>query len=214
MMKELKSDRKMTASNNLKQVLKERFPEERTDLLAEVIVKAARDGTISYNEIEKLEGSIEDLLFLSSQRLLIPTRISEVVPESKTWEDRILCARPDPEERYEMPEIVRYLIEGVKETGRWDAECAIKNYLESIGELKVEEILEIFRRVKRETSDDDIPSKIYKIEPEFLKRSMDELELDAEKTVKKLIRGGIISFSLRNPAQNRLRFEVNPSLYK
>jgi hypothetical protein len=41
---------------------------------------------------------------------------------------------------------------------------------------------------------------------------MDELELDAEKTVKKLIRGGIISFSLRNPAQNRLRFEVNPSL--
>ncbi|VUT25333.1 MAG: hypothetical protein MOIL_00987 [Candidatus Methanolliviera sp. GoM_oil] len=204
----------MTVSNNLKQVLKERFPEERTDLLAEVMVKAARDGTISYNEVEKLEGSTEDLLFLFSQRLLIPIRISEVVPESKSWEDRILYARPNMEERYEMPEIIRYLIKGVEETERWDAECAIKNYLESIEESKVKEILEIFRMVKRKISDDDIPSKIYKIEPEFLKRSLDELELDTEKTVKELVRGGIISFSLRNPAQNRLRFEVNPSLYE
>ena len=78
----------MTVSNNLKQVLKERFPEERTDLLAEVMVKAARDGTISYNDIGKLEGSTEDLLFLYSQRLLIPIRISEVVYHSITDQER------------------------------------------------------------------------------------------------------------------------------
>jgi hypothetical protein len=104
------------------------------------------------------------------------------------------------------------LIKGAEETGRWDADCAIKNYLESIGESKVEEILEFFQIVKRETSDDESTSKIHKIEPEFLKRSMDELGLDVEKTVKELIRGGIISFSLRNPTRYRLRFEVNPSL--
>ncbi len=188
--------------SKLKQILKDKFPEEETDSLAKILSMASRKGKISYEEIASLGGSIEDLLFLYKKRLLIPIRTGK----SLAWDDRTILSDKKSWELYEMPNVVQNLIKGVEETGRWNPLRAIQKYLKDIGEPKRAEILELCKKILGEVT----LSKTNKVSPELLTEYSRELGLDADKTIAKLKGGGVISPCLRNL---KLQYEINPSLY-
>lgn len=84
--------------------------------LARVLAYASRRGRVLYHEIEGMANDVEDLLLLGSEwRLLLPVRTLK----SAAWEDRLLVAKA--EELYEVPNIIRYLVEDARKTGRWEA---------------------------------------------------------------------------------------------
>ena len=97
--------------------------------LAQVLAHASKRGRVSYSEVERIaKGSTEDVLLLASGwRLLLPVRTSK----SAAWEDRVLV--PEPGEIYEMPNVVRYLVENASHTGRWDAAHAIAQLFRVMG---------------------------------------------------------------------------------
>lgn len=86
------------------------------------LLGAAREGrNISYEEAEKsIGGDPEDVLLLANEwRMLLPVRSSK----SSSWEDRILL--PMEGEKFEMPNVVRYLVDIASRTGHWDAKQAV-----------------------------------------------------------------------------------------
>jgi hypothetical protein len=188
-------------SDKLKEVLKKKFPEEEIGSLAKLLSIAARKGRISYEEIEAQEVTEDEILLTYHQRMLLPTRTSQV-SKSLAWEDRILVLKLG--EEYEMPFVIQQLIKRIEEIGGWEPEYAIKKYLEGIGELKVEEIIAFLQKVKDK-------SKTNKVTPEIMKKYSSEIDL--EKTIVELKGGGIISPCLRNAFRYGLRYEINPSLY-
>ena len=88
---------------------------ELTGRLTRVLTYASKKGRLSYYEVERMvKDNTEDVLLLGNEwRLLLPVRTLK----SATWEDRLLVAKP--EELYEVPNIVRYLVEDAGKTGRW-----------------------------------------------------------------------------------------------
>lgn len=195
---------------NLEQILRKRFLYEETKPLAKMLLTASRKGRISYEEIKAHGGSVEDLLLAFNEKMLLPIRTSRV-SKGLAWEDRILVLERG--EIYEMPSVVRHVIKRAEETGRWEPDYAIQKYLEDIEEPKREEILELFRRIKKKVLGSETLSKTSKITPELLKEFSNELGLDINTTIAELKGGGIISPSLRN-FRYKLLYEVNPSLYK
>lgn len=153
---------------------------------------------------------MEDLLLAFNERLLLPVKTS-YASQSLAWEDRILTLKMG--EVYEMPNVIRYLIRRVEETGKWEPEYAIKRYLEDIGEKNMDEILEVFRRVKKNILSSELPHQIGKVSASLLKELSSELGLDVGKTIVELKGGGIISPFIHN-LRRELLYEVNPSLFK
>lgn len=194
----------------LELILKRKFLYEESASLAEVLRLAAEKGRITYKEVEAHGGSMEDLLLAFNERLLLPVTTS-YASQSLAWEDRILI--PKKEEIYEMPNVIRYLIRRVEETGKWEPEYAIRMYLEDIGEKEVDKILELFRRIKKNILSLERPPQTGKVSALLLKELSSELGLDASKTIVELKGGGIISPSIHN-LRRELLYEVNPSLFK
>jgi hypothetical protein len=96
--------------------------------LAAVLTYASKTARISYNEVIEIAGdSPEEVLLLGNKwRLLIPTRVER----SGAWEDRLLLCKP--EESYELPNIVRYLVQNASKTGHWSPMKAIAEVFKEI----------------------------------------------------------------------------------
>jgi hypothetical protein len=202
----------MKSINKLAQVLKRRFPEEETGSLATLLSIASKKEEVSYEEIKVKKETKDGLLLLAyNKRLLLPIRTSQV-SRTLAWEDRILT--PKPGEKYEMPNVIRYLIRKAEETGQWRPYYAVRRYLEDIGEPEADKILRLFQEVEKKVANSKILSKTNKISPQLLKACSEKLglELDIDKTIAELKGGGIISPYLRNFSRFRIRYEINPSL--
>ena len=119
---------------------------ELTSCLATVLAQASRENTISYTEVKKIAGDdAEDVLLLGDKwRLLLPVRTLKTA----AWEDRLLLCKPG--ESYEVPNIVRCLVEDARTTGSWDPEHAITELFEEMGEPAWEKMSKLIGRLEEQ----------------------------------------------------------------
>jgi len=117
--------------------------------LAGVLACASTKGTVSYTELEEIVGdNLEDVLLLGNKwRLLIPTR----VVKSSAWEDRPLVCEPG--ESYELPNVVRYLLQNAGKTGCWDPTYAITEIFKEMEEPAWQQMPELVRELGKQARD-------------------------------------------------------------
>jgi len=188
-------------TSKLVHVLRERFPEVEARPFAEALLLAARKGKVSYSEVGE-EGMI---LLANAERLLVPVRTYR----SLAWEDRVLTLKPG--EEYEMPTVVRHMVLRAAEAGRWNPDHAVRRYLDEIGEMDRERVLELFHRVLEGSR------WTRKISAEQLGDYAREVGLSGvlSRLTAELKGGGIISPCLQASLfSGSLQYEVNPSLYR
>ena len=117
--------------------------------LAPVLAHASKKGNISYRDVDKMvNDNAKDVLLLGSEwRLLLPVRTLK----SAAWEDRLLFCEPG--ESYEVPNIIRCLVEGASRTGYWDPEHAITKLFKEISEPAWEKMPKLVERLEEQTRD-------------------------------------------------------------
>ena len=98
--------------------------------LAAVLAYASKTGRISYNGVTEITGdNPEEVLLLGNKwRLLLPMRVEK----SGAWEDRLLLCKPG--EFYELPNVVRYLVQNASKTGHWAPIRAIAEVFKEMDE--------------------------------------------------------------------------------
>ena len=89
-------------------------------------------------------GLDETLLVLWEWKLVIPVRYERC----SEWDFRIL--RAEPGEYFEMPNIVKTLVEKGMETGRWESAAAIRDLFRVMGEPEWERMPQLVLLMKRE----------------------------------------------------------------
>jgi len=181
---------------------------ELTNRLAQVLARASERGRVSYREVEKIvNGDAEDVLLLGNEwRLLLPVRTLK----SAAWEDRLLVAKP--EELYEVPNIIRYLVEDARKTGRWEAGCALTDFFRDIGEPNWEQIPKLVERLEKQARD-------YRVTASQIKTVCNELSLGdrVDALIAELKASGVMSPKLGAIAEVSRAgmpiYELNPSLF-
>jgi len=181
---------------------------ELASCLALVLGRASKMGRISYQEVDKVvNDKAEDVLLLGSEwRLLLPVR----TVKSAAWEDRLLLCKP--EESYEVPNIIRYIVEGSGKTGYWNTSDAIIRLFKEMGEPAWERMPKLIERLGEKAID-------HRISAAKIRKTC--IELGMENRVDMLIAGlkgsGVMSPKLGSFAEvNREGsplYELNPSLY-
>jgi hypothetical protein len=181
---------------------------ELASCLALVLGRASKMGRISYQEVDKVvNDKAEDVLLLGSEwRLLLPVR----TVKSAAWEDRLLLCKP--EESYEVPNIIRYIVEGAGKTGYWNTADAIIRLFKEMGEPAWERMPKLIERLGEKAID-------HRISAAKIRKTC--IELGMENRVDMLIAGlkgsGVMSPKLGSFAEvNREGsplYELNPSLY-
>jgi len=190
-------------SNRIEEALRKRYPEEETHYLARLLLEVSERGRISYKEINMLKEIKEELLvFTYMERLIIPVKTSR----SSQWKDRLLTFEDDA--LFEMPNVIRYLIQEANKQGRWDTTYAIQEYLKEIGEARVEDITKLVGRLKKMVKDKKITS-------ETINNACSKLniEFDLNKIIAELKGGGIISSTLPDVFGIFPSYEINSALY-
>jgi len=133
--------------NKLQNALSGFLKSEDANKLARLLEKAAKSGKVSREEATRLvSDEAEDILILGyGWRLLLPTRAAR----TGDWEDRMLIAQPG--ETYQMPNVVRHLVENAKQTGRWNPEKAIVDVFRNIGDPDSDKMPTLVGRMASET---------------------------------------------------------------
>jgi len=123
-----------------------------TSKLSQVLAYAAVKGTVYYQEIKEIiKDDPEDILLLADKwRLLLPVRTAK----SSGWEDRVLLLKDG--EKYEMPNVIRYLIRDALDTGRWDPEKSIIELFKEFGDPDWEQIPGLVRSIADKATDHKI----------------------------------------------------------
>jgi hypothetical protein len=182
---------------------------ELTSCLASVLAEASKKGSISYREVDKIvNANAEEVLLLGNEwRLLLPVRTIK----SAAWEDRLLLCEPG--ESYEVPNIVRCLVEQAIRTGRWDPEHAITSLFKEMGEPAWERMPKLVERLEEQAKD-------YRVTASLIKKVCSELGLGNR--VDALI-AGLKASGVMSPKMNSLAevsregtpiYELNPSLLR
>jgi hypothetical protein len=108
------------------------FVHEYAGSLARILSHAVKKGRISYERIEKLiapEDDIEEVLLLGYDwRILLPVRTSR----SMEWGDRVLI--PMAGEIYELPNVVKCLVQEAIRSGMWEPGKAVAETARKMGE--------------------------------------------------------------------------------
>ena len=181
---------------------------ELTNRLAQVLTLASKRGRVAYFEVERMvEDNTEDVLLLGEEwRLLLPVRTLK----SAAWEDRLLVAKP--EELYELPNIVRYLVEEAKITGHWNPEYAITKLFREMGEPNWERMPKLVEELGKQSKD----CRITAIQ---IKEICSKLALGnrADALIAELKGSGVMSPKLGSLAEVSRAgtpiYELNPSLF-
>ena len=123
-----------------------------TSKLSQVLAYAAVKGTVYYQEIKEIiKDDPEDILLLADKwRLLLPVRTAK----SSGWEDRVLLLKDG--EKYEMANVIRYLIRDALDTGRWDPEKSIIELFKEFGDPDWEQIPGLVRSIADKATDHKI----------------------------------------------------------
>lgn len=181
---------------------------ELTGSLAQILTYVSEKGRVSYHEVENMVGdNAEDVLLLGNEwRLILPMRTRKTA----AWEDRLLlCA---PVELYEVPNIVRYLVENARKTGNWEPRVALSELFKEMGDLDWTIIPKLVETLKEQ-------SKNYRITAIQIKDICGGLDLEdrVDALIVELKGSGVISPKLASPAEvsraGAVIFEVNPSLF-
>jgi len=116
---------------------------EITKKLSQVLTYAAVEGRISYQKIKEIiKDDPEDILLLADKwRLLLPVRTTK----SSGWEDRVLVLKDG--EKYEIPNLIRYLVKNAIATGKWDTEKTIIELFKEFGDPDWEKITGLVRSI-------------------------------------------------------------------
>jgi hypothetical protein len=134
----------MSFMNNLEKALGDCLEDkELVTALAGVLSRASETGRISYHEVTEIAGaSSEDILLMGNKwRLLLPARVDK----SGAWEDRQLLCRP--EESYQLPNVVRYLVQDAGKTGRWAPMKAVAEIFREIDEPVSQQMPELVQEL-------------------------------------------------------------------
>jgi hypothetical protein len=197
----------MNKTDKLKKALNSFLKDNDAKVLAIILNKAEESGSISYEDIETLvDGDIEDFLLLAFQwRLLLPVRASK----AGDWEDRMMITQLG--ERYQMPNVVRWLVKNALASGEWDPEIAIIEVFKNIGEPDIEKMPILFERMVSGI-------KGHRINGNRIKSICRDLGLESrvDPLVSELKACGIISHKLSSLTEvsraGAPLYEVNPSL--
>jgi hypothetical protein len=181
---------------------------ELASCLALVLGRASKMGRISYQEVDKVvNDKAEDVLLLGSEwRLLLPVR----TVKSAAWEDRLLLCKP--EESYEVPNIIRYIVEGSGKTGYWNTSDAIIRLFKEMGEPAWERMPKLIERLGEKAID-------HRISAAQIRKTCIELGMEnrVDMLIAELKGSGVMSPKLGSFAEvNREGsplYELNPSLY-
>jgi len=117
--------------------------------LAQALTYASKKDRVSCREIEEIvNGNLEDVLLLGNEwRLLLPMRTLK----SSAWEDRLLLTEPG--DLYEMPNIVRYLVENAGKAGHWNPWYVIAKLFREMGEPVWEQMPKLVERLGQQARD-------------------------------------------------------------
>jgi len=176
--------------------------------LARVLDHAYTTGRVSYDEVRTLiEESADDVLLLASgSRLLVPIKTLK----SAAWEDRVFLAEPG--EIYEMPNVIRFLVQNARQTGQWNAADALREFFRLAGEPEWERIPTIVDRIGGRSED-------CRINAVQIKEICDELGLGhrVDVLIAELKGSGVMSPKLSSLAEvgrtGSPIYELNPSLF-
>lgn len=195
--------------NSLEEALSRLFGHsELTDHLAQVLARASERGRLAYREIEEIsDNDAEDILLLGNEwRLLLPIRTLK----SAAWEDRLLLT--EPAELYEIPNVVKYLVENARKTGRWEARDALAELFRDMGEVNWEQIPKLVIQLEEQARD-------YKITATQIKTVCNKLSLEdrVDTLIAELKGSGVMSPKLGSLAEVTRAgapiYELNPSLF-
>jgi len=180
---------------------------EITKKLSQVLVYAAVKGSVSYQEIKEIiKDDPEDVLLLADKwRLLLPVRTTK----SAGWEDRVLMLRDG--EKYEIPNLIRYLVKHALNTGIWDPENTIIELFKEFEDPDWEKITGLVRSIVEKATD-------YKINSNQIKKICIQSGLSnrVDGLIAELKAAGIMSPKLGSipdvlGAQSPI-YELNPSV--
>jgi hypothetical protein len=178
-----------------------------TSKLSQVLAYATVKGTVYYQETKEIiKDDPEDILLLADKwRLLLPIRTTK----SSDWEDRVLMLRDG--EKYEIPNLIRYLVKDALHTGRWNPENAIIELFKEFGDPDWEKIAGLVRSIAEKAID-------YKINGNQIKKICIQSGLSnrVDGLIAELKAAGIISPKLGSipgvlGAQSPI-YELNPSV--
>ena len=181
---------------------------ELTSCLASILAHASEKSIISYREIHKIiNDNAEDILLLGNGwRLLLPVR----TVKSAAWEDRLLLCEPG--ESYEVPNIIRYMVEEASKTGRWDPGRAITRIFKEMDELAWERMPKLVDRLEEQAEN-------HRIATTKIKKICIELGLGdrVDTLIAELKAAGVMSPKLGSLAEvaraGSPLYELNPSLF-
>ena len=181
---------------------------ELTGRLASVLAHASEKSIISYREVAKIANDdAEDVLLLGNEwRLLLPVR----TVKSAAWEDRLLLCEPG--ESYEVPNIIRYMVEEANNTGRWNPEHAITNISKEMGEPAWQRMTKLIERLGEQAEN-------HRIAATNIKKIFSESGLGdrVDALIAELKAAGVMSPKLGSLAEvaraGSPLYELNPSLF-
>ena len=127
---------------NLRRALRSIYSEKELEPITSTLIVAVQKDWIDNKEIELEPLVKEDLIMiLERDRVLIPYWTSKTI----AWEDRLLTFELD--EKYEVPHVIRILIQTGEQNGEFDLDYALMNYLREIGEYDPSKILAFFHKL-------------------------------------------------------------------
>ncbi len=182
--------------------------EQEVDKLALVMTILSEKGTISYDDVEEISGeSTEDILLIGWKwKLLIPMRTSR----SGEWDDRLLIAETG--ELYQIPNVVKYLIDDARLTGEWNSNIAVTKLFKDMEESAFKIIPEMVRKMGEKAAD-------HKINAFQIKAACRDVGLEERiDTLIAILKGsGIMSPNLASLAQvtraGSPLYELNPCVF-
>ncbi len=177
---------------------------------ANLIIKVLTSRKLSFKEIAKIAGSIDKaselILTLYWWRMLIPKASSTL-----SW---TTCSpKLSLDEEYEVPPCISYAIAELVKKHYWSYKVAIERYLDSIGEVHKETIID--------SIDEILSTTIYKfyvkastISHALTNRGLNEK--DVNRVIAELKGGGVISPSIQLAILLKIQepiYELNKALF-
>ena len=181
---------------------------ELTGSLAQILTYVLKEGRATFHEVAETVGdNAEEVLLLGNEwRLILPLRTRR----TSSWEDRLLFF--GPAELYEVPNIVRYLVENANDTGLWEPGVALSELFKEMGDPNWNIIPRLVERLWEQ-------SKNYRITAIQIKKICGGMDLEerVDALIVELKGSGVISPKLASPAEvsraGAVIFELNPSLF-
>ncbi|MDY6903295.1 MAG: hypothetical protein SWH61_01295 [Thermodesulfobacteriota bacterium] len=200
----------MTAEDNIQKALMTLLGDEPfVGSLAALLEQCRRQNGVTFRDVFCIAGNDapEILLLAWDWKLLVPRQSLQCAE----WDDRIM--RFNPGEKYDMPNIVSFLIESAVADGIWDVETAVTDLYLHMGEPAYQKMPDLIREITRRNRNGAINAA--EIHAACLKADIK----DRTGTMIAILKGGgVISPKLvtASPDEKKVSpiYEVHPALFR